>query len=263
MYWHVSPWIYPLWDSLPFLDFIDYFLCHIREVFNYNLFKYFLRPFFYYSSSGTPIIRMLVHLMLSQRSLRLLNSFHSFFFILLCGRYFHYFILQVTYPSSASVILLLIPSREFVISFIVLFIIVYLLFSSSRSLLNGPCIFSILFPRFWITFTIITLNSFSGRLPISSSFVWSDGFLPCSFICSVLFWLLLLLNLLCLGYPFHRLQVHNSRCFWCLPPVGKVASVGCVGLLVEGTGARVLLDEVGSCLSGGQDCIQRCVLGCL
>ena len=37
---------------------------------------------------------------------------------------------------SASVFLLLIPSRELLISFIVLFIIVCLLFSSSRSLLN-------------------------------------------------------------------------------------------------------------------------------
>ena len=27
-----------------------------------------------------------------------LNSFHSFFFILLCGSYFHYFIFQVSYP---------------------------------------------------------------------------------------------------------------------------------------------------------------------
>ena len=50
--------------------------------------------------------------------------------------------------------------ENFKISFIVLFIIVCLLFSSSRSLLNVSCIFSILFTRFWIIFTIITLNSF-------------------------------------------------------------------------------------------------------
>ena len=172
MYWHVSPWIYPLWDSLPFLDFIDYFLCHIREVFNYNLFKYFLRPFFFSSSSGTPIIRMLVCLMLSQRSLRLLNSFHSFFFILLCSSYFHYFIFQVTYPFfclrySA------IDSFYRIFNFRFLsFIFVCVFFNSSRSLLNSSCIFlifaSILFPRSWFIFTIITLNSLSGRLPIST-----------------------------------------------------------------------------------------------
>ena len=45
--------------------------------------------------------------------------------------------------------------------------------------------------------------------------------------------------------------------------MAKVGSVGCVGFLVEGTGACVLVDEAGSCLSGGQDHIQWCVLGCL
>ncbi|KAJ8782062.1 hypothetical protein J1605_010575 [Eschrichtius robustus] len=33
----------------------------------------------------------------------------------------------------------------------------------------------------------------------------------------------------------------------------KVDSMGCLGFLVEGTGACVLVDEAGSCLSGGQD----------
>ena len=140
-----------------------------------------------------------------------LHSFHSFFLILLCGSYFHYFIFQVTSLFSASVILLLIPSREFLISLIVLFIIVCLLFSSSRSLLNVSCICFIFFPRCWVIFTIIILNSFSGRLSISSSFVWSGGVLLCSFICCIFLCLLILLNLLCLGSPFHRLQVCSSH----------------------------------------------------
>ena len=144
-----------------------------------------------------------------------------------------------------------------------LFIIVCLLLSFSVSLLNVSCIFCILFPRFWILFTIITLNCFSGRLPIYSSFVWSGGFLPCSFICCVFLCLLILLNLLCLCSPFCRLPVHSSCFFWCLTPVGQVGSVGCVGFLLEGTGACVLMDDAGSCLSGGQDHIRWCVLGCL
>ena len=65
--------------------------------------------------------------------------------------------------------------------------------------------------------------------------------------------LLILLNLLCLGSPFHRLQVRSSCCFWCLPPVTKVGSVHCVGFLVGGIGACVLVDEAGFYLSGGQD----------
>ena len=71
------------------------------------------------------------------------------------------------------------------------------------------------------------------------------------------------LNLLCLGSPFRRLQVHSPSYFWFLPPVCEVGSVACVGFLVEGTGASVLVGWVGSCLSGGQGCIQWCVLGCL
>ena len=138
-----------------------------------------------------------------------------------------------------------------------------MLFNSSKSLLNVSCIFSILFPRFYIIFTIITLNSFSGRLPISSSFVWSGRFLPCSHICYVFLCLLILPILLCLGSPFHRLQVRSSHCFWCLSPVVKVGSAACVGFLVEGTGACVLVDEVGSCLSGGLDHVCWCVLRCL
>ena len=43
--------------------------------------------------------------------------------------------------------------------------------------------------------------------------------------------------------------------------MGKVGSVVCVGFLVGGTGACVLVDEAGSCLSGGLDHVQWCVLG--
>ena len=89
------------------------------------------------------------------------------------------------------------------------------------------------------------------------------GFLPCSFIWCVFLCVLILLNLLCLGSLFHRLQVCSSRCFWYLSAVAKVGSVGCVGFLVEGTGACVLVDEAGSCLSGGQVCVWWCVLRCL
>ena len=43
--WCVSPWVYPAGDSLCFLDLDGYFLSHVREVFDYNLFKYFLGSF--------------------------------------------------------------------------------------------------------------------------------------------------------------------------------------------------------------------------
>ena len=57
--WGVSPWVYPVWDSLGFLDLGDYFLPHFREVFNYYLSSIFSWSFFLSSSSGTPMIRML------------------------------------------------------------------------------------------------------------------------------------------------------------------------------------------------------------
>ena len=43
------------------------------------------------------------------------------------------------------------------------------------------CIFTIVFPRSWIIFTMISLNSFSGRLPISIYSVVFLGFLSCPF----------------------------------------------------------------------------------
>ena len=75
--------------------------------------------------------------------------------------------------------------------------------------------------------------------------------------------ILILFNLLCLGSPFCRLQVCISHCFWYLPPVAKVGSLACVVFLFEGTGACVLVDEAGSCLSGGQESVLWCVLVCL
>ena len=66
------------------------------------------------------------------------------------------------------------------------------------------------FSQFWFIFTLITLNLFSGRLPISLLFIWSCGFLQCSFICCMFLCLFLSFNLLCLESPFFRLEGLNS-----------------------------------------------------
>ena len=108
---------------------------------------------------------------------------------------------------SASDILLLIPSRVFLILVIVLFVSVCLFFNYSRSLLIDFCIFSILFSRFLIIFTIIILKYFSGSLPISSSIIWTSVFLIVpSFVQYFSTFSLFFFNLLCLRYPFLRLQ---------------------------------------------------------
>ena len=56
-------------------------------------------PFFFFSSSGTPPYNLNVCAfnVVSDVS-ETVHSFHSFFFILLCGSYFHHSILQLTYP---------------------------------------------------------------------------------------------------------------------------------------------------------------------
>ena len=115
MSWGVSPWVSPVWDSLGFLDLGGYFLHYFREFFNYYLIKYFLMSFlFVFFFWVTPMILMLGHLTLSQRSLRLSS------FLLILSSFF----LSVSFVStvlsstslilsSASVILWLVPSRVF------------------------------------------------------------------------------------------------------------------------------------------------------
>jgi len=121
--WGVLPWVYPVWDSLGFLDLGDYFLPHFREVFKYYL-KYFLMPFlfvfffwdFYDSNVGAFNI-------VPEVSEVVLISFNSFFFFPLCFIYFYHSIFYFTNPILCLIILLLVPSRVFLISFIALFII--------------------------------------------------------------------------------------------------------------------------------------------
>ena len=79
-----------------FLDLVDYFLSHVREVLSLKILSsaiissnIFSSLYYLFSSSGTPIMWMLVHLMLSQRSLRL----SSFLFIL-----FSIFFLRQWFP---------------------------------------------------------------------------------------------------------------------------------------------------------------------
>ena len=101
-----------------------------------------------------------------QRSLRLSSAlFILFYFILLFRSYFHHFIFQLTDQFFCFRFLLLIPSRVFLISVIVLFLFVCLFFTSSKSLLIDSCIFFHFVFKVFHHLTIIILNSFSGSLP--------------------------------------------------------------------------------------------------
>ena len=111
-FWVVLPWVYPVLDSLGFLNLGDYFLPLFREVFNYYLLEYFLMAFlfvfffwdFYDSNVGAfdivPEVSEIV--LISFNSFSLSASFIST-------------ILSSTslILSSASVILLSVPSRVF------------------------------------------------------------------------------------------------------------------------------------------------------
>ena len=101
--WGVSPWVYPVWDSLGFLDLGDYFLPQFREVFNYISSSIFSWSFFLSSSSGTPMIQMLGGLILSWRSLRLSSFLLIHFSFFLSDSFIS------TILSSTSLILLLPP----------------------------------------------------------------------------------------------------------------------------------------------------------
>ena len=103
-----------LWNSLCFLDLIDYFLSHIREVFNYNVFKYFLSPFLFLFFFWDPYnSNVSVFNIIPEVSETVLDCFQ--FFSLICSVVVICTILssRSLIHSSASVILLLIPSRGF------------------------------------------------------------------------------------------------------------------------------------------------------
>ena len=152
-----------------------------------------------------------MHLILSQRSLRL----PSVLFILFTLCYSSEIISTILSSSSlihysASDTLLLIPSRVFLFSVIVLFVYVCLFFNCSRPLLIDSCIFSILFLRFLIIFTIIVLNYFSGSLPVPLHLfgLLCFWFVPSfvKYFSAFSFFLSFFLTLLCSMSLFIRLQ---------------------------------------------------------
>ena len=110
------------------------------------------------------------------------------------------------YPS---VILLMIPSSAFFIYFLLycssLFVYSYFSEVFVKHFLHFLNLTSIFFPRSWVTFTVIILNSFSNKLPkitpCSSFWVYSW-----SSIWDILLSCFSLSNFLWVWFPFHRIQ---------------------------------------------------------
>ena len=114
MSWGVLPWVYPVWDSLGSWTWVIISFPILGKFSTIISSSIFLWSFFLSSFSGTPMIRMLGHLTLSQKSLRL-SSFLLIHFSFFLSVSFISTILSSTslILSSASLILLLVPSRVF------------------------------------------------------------------------------------------------------------------------------------------------------
>ena len=127
MSWLVSPWLYPMWDTFCFLDLINYFISHVKEVFSYNLFKNFLRPFLYLFCFWDPYNSNVGAFCIVPEVSETISSVLFILFTLFCSSEVISTVLSSRSPihSSGSGILLLIPSRVFLISVIVLSLYVY------------------------------------------------------------------------------------------------------------------------------------------
>ena len=109
-----------LWVSWNWVIISSPILGKFSTVISSSIFSW---SFFLSSSSGTPMIRMLGHLTLSWRSLRLSFLLIHFSFFLSDSFISTIISFNSLILSSASVILLFVASRVFLISFIALFII--------------------------------------------------------------------------------------------------------------------------------------------
>ena len=146
------PWVSPSWKSLCFLDLVDYFLSDVQKVFSCYLFKYFLGSFLSLFSFWDSCSENVGAFNVVPEVFRLFFTYFCSLFcfvavisIVLCSKWLIH--------SFDSVILLLILCS-------VLFISVCLFLNSSKSVVNTSCIFSILFPRSWIIFTITIIILF-------------------------------------------------------------------------------------------------------
>ena len=121
--------VYPVWDSLGFLDWGDSFLPHFREVLSYYLLKYLLMPslfVFFWDSYDSNVGAFEI---VPEVSEVVLISFSFFFFFFpLSFIYFHHSIFHLTYPVFCLRYSTVGSLQSGLISVIALFIIDWLFF---------------------------------------------------------------------------------------------------------------------------------------
>ena len=138
----VLPWVYPVWDSLGFLDLGDYFLPHFREVFNYYLLKYFLMVFlfvfFFWDSYDSNVGAFNT---VPEISEVVLISFNSFF---LSASFISTILSSTLLILSSASVIPSVPSRVLWSPLLHYSLLIDSFFISSMALLNISCTFSIL-----------------------------------------------------------------------------------------------------------------------
>ena len=114
MSWGGSPWVYPVWDSLGFLDSGDYFLPHFREVFNCYLLEYFLMAFlfvfFFWDSYDSNVGAFHI---VPEVSEVVLISYNSFSLFPLCFIYFYHSIFNANILFSFTQSVFFVLSRTY------------------------------------------------------------------------------------------------------------------------------------------------------
>ena len=176
----------------------------------------FSGTFSFSSSSETPIIWVWMCLMLSQRSLKL-SSFLFTLYSIFCSA-----VVISTILSSSSLIHSSGSLNSTIDSFQCIFNFNYCVVNYTQWAYWFLCssVLWVLVKHFLYLLDLCLPSVsdsldhlyyhysefFSGRVLLSSSFIWSYGSLPCSFTCNLFHCCLILSNLLSLWSPFFRLQ---------------------------------------------------------
>ena len=125
--------LYPEWNFLCLLSWLTISFSVLGKLSIMISSKNFSHSFFFSSYSGTLIIQMFMCLILSQKYLTLSSVFFSIFTLFWFSEVISTVLsFSSLIHSSVSDILLLIPSRVFLISIFVLFVSVCLFFNYSR-----------------------------------------------------------------------------------------------------------------------------------
>ena len=166
MSWGVLPWVYPVWDSLGFLDLGGYFFPHFKKVFNDYLLKYFLMAcLFAFFFCDTYDLNVGAFNIVTEVSEVVLISFNSFF---LSASFISTILSSTLLILSSASVIPSVPSRVLWSPLLHYSLLIDSFFISSMALLNISCTFSILS----LVYLSVTPFCFQDFLSSLLSFFW-------------------------------------------------------------------------------------------